>query len=420
YPPCPFAGTPPDHPPGVCHPYMQPRPKPSIQTTTGCPDDCLTKVDTGGGIFPPANPFNFRTFPGTNFLPNVYTDLFDGLGEPMPNTLPSTPTIPYNLHDGDPQVSAINERSPADDLADVYAGIAGHSAEILAAEERRRRGGSWTRLDEEELAVDRRLVREAIRLGLDVIEGEPVPERAYSGFPLLHFDGPAKVKAVEPITAPDGAVLGGNVDVHQIWYGQHVESDTAFIDPSTVLDVPWTITYTVDVLTRGHDDFSPFVMYTDNPAASPWIEKATCGPCPFPSGPEREERCRRAAPLPGAGMDQTFFDMEDGTRTVFRIKMTPGKYLNLIYTWGWRNHPPRIQVMEKATKAIDYGCHSPGVCPADYQGCTLPQLQQTVFCNPDDPETPRLSPSAGNACEIPDLPACTAVRCAPGEPRFDR
>ncbi len=47
-------------------------------------------------------------------------------------------------------------------------------------------------------------------------------------------------------------------------------------------------------------------------------------------------------------MDQTFFPMEDGTRTVFKIKMAPAPDYNLVYTWGWRMHPPRAQVMENA------------------------------------------------------------------------
>ena len=113
--PCPPPGKPPLAP-GICHPYPQPRPRPSCQRTTGCPDDCFTKVDTGPGIFPPSNPFAFETFPGTNFLPNVYTNMFDGAGHEIPNTLPSTPDVPYNLQDGDPVVSEINPTSPLDDL----------------------------------------------------------------------------------------------------------------------------------------------------------------------------------------------------------------------------------------------------------------------------------------------------------------
>jgi len=133
------------------------------------------------------------------------------------------------------------------------------------------------------------------------------------------------------------------VDVHQIWYDTHIESDTAFIDPSAVRDVPWTITYTVDVLDRGHDDFSPFVMYFDDPALSP----------------------PGMGPMPHVAMDQTFFPMEDGTRNVFRIKMSLGKYYNLTYTWGWRVHPPRVQVTENATKVIG--------------GMTLPEWEVSVF-----------------------------------------
>jgi len=32
--------------------------------------------------------------------------------------------------------------------------------------------------------------------------------------------------------------------------------------------------------------------------------------------------------------------------------MAPGKYYNLTYTWGWRNHPPRVQVSENACKRM--------------------------------------------------------------------
>jgi hypothetical protein len=59
-----------------------------------------------------------------------------------------------------------------------------------------------------------------------------------------------------------------------------------------------------------------------------------------------------AKPLPLAGMDVAFFPMLDGTRTVFRVKMAPGKYYHLVYTWGWRMHAPRAQVMEDANTMV--------------------------------------------------------------------
>jgi len=384
YQPCPYPQSPtyPDLP-GVCHPYPQPWPKASTETTTGCPGkDCKTTVCTGEGIFPPSNPFNYETFPGTNFLPTVYTNIYDSLGKEIPNTLPSTPDIPYNLQDGDPVVSQINPLSPEDDLHLIFTDVLRLTR--LDATERR--------YDE----YDEGTIRAGLRRANDILEGNPIPDRVWSGFPLLHYTGPEKVRAVVPIKDVNGTVIGGNVDVHQVWFDQRIESDTAFIDLSAIkaANVPWTVTYTVDVLNRGRDDFSPYVMYMDPQPAQP-------GQPPPP-------------PKPGIGMDQDFFDMEDGTRTVFRIKMAPPSFYNLVYTWGWRMHPPRAQVMENAGKQICYTpCPSPlpnppppppttlppqsAGCPAKYQNLTLPQVEQTVFC-------------------MPDNPGCTSVRCAPGEP----
>src|SRR5262249_20822610 len=178
-------------------------------------------------------------------------------------------------------------------------------------------------------SFERDTIQRSIQMGLDILEGNPLPNRAYSGLPLLHYLGPLKQKKVTPILDAAGQTVGGNVDVHQVWYDGHIENDTYLLDASAAYDVPWTMTYTVDVLNRGEDDFSPFTMYFDLP--------------------------KNAAPVgsvPLAGMDQSFFPMQDGTRTVFKIKMPPAKYWNLTYTWGWRMHPPRIQVIENANKKV--------------------------------------------------------------------
>lgn len=336
-PPCPYSGTPTKSP--DCHPYPQPRLKPSSVTRSG---DTIF-VETGESLFPRPAVDPFTLPPGTNFLPTVYTNMFDGNGVEMPNTLPSTPSNPYNLHDGNPVVTDINPTSPTDDLRAVFE-LAGR----LAAKP--------TREAEEVEAL-----RKAIQRGLDVLEGNPLPDRVYSGIPVLHYVGPDKVKQVVPVLDARGQVVGGNVNVHQVWYDSHIESDTAFVDPSAVLHVPWTVTYTVDVLSRGEDDFSPFAIYVD------------------PSS---------GTPLPHVGMDQTFFPMENGTRTVFRIKMPPGRYLNMVYNWGWRMHPPRIQVTENALKKISVGGGKP---------LTLPEWEQSVFC---PPQNQRCSPRASEELKL--------------------
>lgn len=438
----------PGAPPWICHPYPQLRPPASKQCTTCDTDGCFTQVNTGEGPLVPSNPFDHETFPGTNLLPNVYVDAIDGLGNAMANTLPSTPTIPYNLHDGDPVISTIDPRSPTDDLDAIIDTVLRQNIVDVFAPLEQAVGGpppAAPGLDRDAAALERMALRRALNMALDIIEGEPVPNRAYSGFPLLHYRGPEKAKLVQPIRDGNGDIVGGNVDVHQIWYGQHIESDTAFIDPSLLLGVTgpdgkpvtWTVTYTLDVLNRGHDDFSPFVTYTDHPDASPFHDTTTCSP-PYPTAAACEAahpsgNCVRKGPMPNVGMDQSFFDMEEGTRSVIRIKMAPAEYLNLVYTWGWRMHPPRIQVMEKAIKKIDYTCNQHETCPDEYQGCRLPQLEQHVFCNPDDPATtlisngelftpPYFDPSQDaveNTCSIVDLPNCGSVSCRPGQARFD-
>ncbi len=327
--PCPFAGTPTKSP--HCHPYPQPRPKPSKVTTKG---DTIY-VDSSESLFPKPKVDPFTLPPGTNFLPTIYTNMYDHNGKEMPNTLPSTPANPYNLHDGPPVVSVIDPTSPSDDLSAVFDKVA-----ELASRERHS-------------SADRAAIAEAIQIGLDVLEGNPRPGRSYSGLPLLHYMGPAKIKPVKPIFDAQRKLIGGNVDIHQIWYDGHIESDTSFIDPTAVLDVPWTVTYTVDILNRGEDDFSPFVIYVD---------------------PTLNEVTNKIEPLPHVGMDQTFFPMENGTRTVLKIKNAPGRYLNMTYTWGWRNHPPRIQVTENALKKAKI---------AGQEARYLPDWERLVFCPPE-------------------------------------
>jgi hypothetical protein len=339
-------------------------------------------VCTGLGIFPEPELSPFTKPPGTNFLATIYTNMFDGKGNEMPNTLPSTPTIPYNLHDGPPVVSQINPASPTTDLSSVFVLVARKACQNLSPlppalaqycneteDLARDQANALKEVAATLLGVrdipdgppesiidaimQQMSLEKTTQTGLDILEGNPLEPRAYSGLPLLHYKGPDKIKKVTRTTDKDGHPIG-TVNVHQVWYDSHIESDTAFIDQSEAMDIPWTITYTVDVLSRGNDDFSPFVMYFDAPGnENPWMPG-----------------------LPHIGMDQTFFPMEDGTRNVFKIKMTLGKYQNLIYTWGWRIHPTRVQVIEGALKHYSYQGSDPKF---KGQSLSLPEWEMMVF-----------------------------------------
>jgi len=302
-------------------PDPQPRPLPSQQILSA--DGKTTIVITPEGQFAPSDPF--KNPPGTNHLENVYENMRDHFGNEMPNTLSSTPDIPYNLHP-DPVVVDIDKTSPTDDL------VASFNQIMDSANANGKVDGV------------------AVQLAIDILEGNPVPGRVYSGFPLLHYNGPDKSKVVNPICQehavcqPGDTVIGGNVVVNQIWYDSHIESDTACLNPLAVWNVPWTITYNVNVLNRGHEDFAPFVAYFDHPDT----------PVPVPG-----------LRLPHVAMDQTFFPMEDGTRSTYEMAMTKGMYFNLTYHWGWRMHPPRVQVQENCLKK-----------PA---GISIPQWEINVF-----------------------------------------
>ena len=316
----------------------QPFPSMSEYTITTSPDGMTTFVQTPTGKFPASDPF----INPTNLLPTIYEEVKAADGNPIPNTLSSTPEHPYNLHP-DPTIEPINPTSPTDDLTDIFrswhrssyfVGGGDHENDDRGRGREHGHNGQGAQYDPRNFDISK------IQRAIDILEGNPVPDRVYSGIPMIHYSGPNKVKKVVPIKDADGKVIGGNVVIHQVWFDTHIESDTAFLDPSEVQDVPFTVTYIVDTLNKGHEDFSPMQMYFDDPKV-----------------------LGMAVPL--VTMDMTFFPMEEGTRTTYELKMAPGRFFNLTYHWGWRQHPPRVQVTENALKVA--------------MGMTLPEWESSTF-----------------------------------------
>lgn len=330
-------------------------------TDTGCPavPRGKTVIITDEGLFPPSEPF--QAPPGANFLPTFYVNLKDGFGNEIKNSLPSTPVIPYNLHPA-PVVTNVNPRSPRDDLDDILMILRGKEGkvdaprrkhliqlalDILEGKNQLSKPGLDTLSQHIKARTDSTMPNLAPESRARLI-GPLLQDRAYAGFALLHYDGPNKIKRVTPIKDAYGKVTGGNVDITQVWYDNHIEADTALLNPVDVWDVPWTMTFKVRVLNRGFDDFSPYAMFTDDPAYPDTGVKAP----PTPPGQNPTDWKPWPPGLPSFGIDQTFFPMSEGTQSVFKIKMPPAKYWHLTYTWGWRWHPPRVQTTDRATKKI--------------------------------------------------------------------
>lgn len=292
--------------------YPMPRPgtpgSPAMPSQVTSADGKTTTVHTGHSLFSESDPWDNPT----NLLPTVYHDVYDSLCNQVPNTTPSTPEKPYNLHDGPVVSTNIDKASPYTDLEAI---IKGFHLEDREDPDDNDRGRSRNRV---------RIDRASVLRAIDILEGNPIPDRVYSGFPVLHYKGPTKRQDVDPVTK--------NVNVHLIYYRSHIEGDTSLINTMPVMDDTWTVTYTVDMLDKGADDFSPSTMYFDDPNAFGGLASGANSMKPL------------------IMEDLTFFPQKEGTRNVYKIKMAPGRYFNGTYTWGWRVHPGRVQFMENENK----------------------------------------------------------------------
>ncbi len=311
---------------------QQPRVPFETRVTEG--NSSTLQTATGFAVFPEGD--SFGTNP-PNMLPTVYENAKTCRGNEIPNTLPSTPDNPYNLHD-DPVIRQINKTSPTDDLDWIMDQLEGISKPHQIC--RNFRG--YTHCYNYPRRVAPNHMRTLARRAVDIIEGNEMKgrfsEREYEGFPLLHYFGGLKTKAVDPETK--------SVKITQLWYDTHIESDTAYIDPTVVNDEEWTIEYVVKILNRGHEDFAPYAMFFDD-----WTELDLTDL----GGPDLTQGGTAFPRVPNIGMDQTFFPMEEGLEYTLNMKMPPARFWNLSYHWGWRNHPPRVQVTENVLVPLRNG-----------------------------------------------------------------
>jgi len=306
-------------------------------------DDGFTSVYEGPQpIFEQSRPFEDPQG-ATNILPTVYEQMIDQGGDRVPNSLPSTPDNPYNLHP-DPVVSETDPRSPRTDLLniinelqavvfpqdraatnrDVFPGGEGVPADPRRGRVERKENAGTLPEVADEIDMDK------VEFAIDILEGNEFEgrDRAYEGeISLLNFNGVNNIKEVTQ--NEDGE---WTVEVEQFWMRQRIKSDTMFFDLSNMPpNETWKINYTVHSMHWGHEDFAPFQVFFQDPD----------------DRPEGEPQI-----IPFFQMDQTFFPMEEGKKYEFEAAMPPADMYNLTYHWGWRVHPPRIQAIENAGKTV--------------------------------------------------------------------
>ena len=124
------------------------------------------------------------------------------------------------------------------------------------------------------------------------------------------------------------------VDINFLYYDGQIDSDTflvkfpmneaeGFHHPEDVLHVNYRV-YSLE-----EEDFSPTLVMLDR------------------------RKTLRTVNFPFKGFDVVWIAFFPGEVLDVTVKMPPLRMLRGVYTWGWREHPPRIQFMQPVYEIID-------------------------------------------------------------------
>src|SRR3954447_21302833 len=186
-------------------------------------------------------------------------------------------------------------------------------------------------------ANNRSAAASARTLAINILEGNPIGGKAYSGMPLLNWNSPAKIKNVP---------AGGNVVVREVRWDEHALSDTwllSFDDPNQ----PYTITFRIAELgTTFGSALTPAPLLSQNgnvvggetqvltPLAPPPLFMGTTTTNRFtPNGGNEFTRLAVqdvtvAMPPPGVTDEVLEPDLKPGSETLFTLQRTSGDHLN--------------------------------------------------------------------------------------------
>ncbi|MFQ5589479.1 MAG: hypothetical protein ACE5F7_11650, partial [Nitrospiria bacterium] len=158
--------------------------------------------------------------------------------------------------------------------------------------------------------------------------------RIYDGFAQLNFNrgdyvgahlpGEYKTKLIRDtgLTAPgiDGVARKiWEVDVNMLWYDGQFDADTFLIRVPFAAHKNDTLRVNYKIYSLVREEFSPTTVMVDH---------------------------RTSVSFPFKGFDSAWVPVHDGTVTEITIDHPPLRMLRGVYTWGWRQHPPRIHFLQ--------------------------------------------------------------------------
>ena len=167
----------------------------------------------------------------------------------------------------------------------------------------------------------------------DFVVGEYKTKKIrHSGETERNFKKPDKGVNPDLIDDEDDVTIW-EVDVNMLWYGQQFDSDTFFIyvpvinSVTKVPSIDDTLRINYHIYSLIDEDFAPTQVLFD---CNPGLE--------FPG----ESSVR----LPFKGEDTVWVGITKNRVTHITVQHSALRFLRGIYTWGWKNHPPRVQFLD--------------------------------------------------------------------------
>ncbi|MDY7094687.1 MAG: hypothetical protein SX243_17080 [Acidobacteriota bacterium] len=174
---------------------------------------------------------------------------------------------------------------------------------------------------------------------LDILHGETAG-RIYDGFAMLNYNrgayapgheaGEYKMRRardsgetfVNPFDPEGGLAKIWEVDINLLYYDGQIDSDTFFVRFPVDVDRDDTLRVHYRIFTLVDEDFSPTLVMLDRRQALDTVQ------------------------FPFKGFDSVWLAMNAGQVVDVTLDYPPSQMVRGIYTWGWREHPPRIQFMQ--------------------------------------------------------------------------
>lgn len=198
---------------------------------------------------------------------------------------------------------------------------------------------------------------------MDILMGTTVG-RIYDGYSMLNFnrgkyvpdhvEGEYKMKRLRDTGLTEPGIDGQQVkiwevDVSMFYYDGQIDSDTFLLRIPVEARRKDTFRVNYRIYSTVNEEFSPTVVMLDH-------------------------KLPGSVQFPFKGFDSVWIPFSSGEVLEFTMVLPPLEHLRGVYTWGWREHPPRIQFLQPIFEIVN--AHT-GEVELDSQGLSYAYRNRT-------------------------------------------